>query len=83
MAKQKLPLEIRIRHRVMKTDNTQFDVVDCYTGLTASYYSTYAEAKAFANELNDAWFDEIAWSLHNQVCQMQLELILVGIEKEA
>ena len=73
-----LTINVRLRHRVVKTDNSQYDVVDTYVGTTIGYYPTYHEAKAFCNELNDQYFNEIQWALRNPAVQltMQYELRL-------
>ena len=68
---------IKPRYRVVKSDNSQFDCNDCFTGITMAYYSTYAEAKTFVNGMNDQYFEEVKWAVsQNVVIAMQLNLRL-------
>lgn len=73
-----IAVNVRIRYRVVKMDNSQFDVLDTYVGSVIGAYTKYGEAKTFADDMNEAYFDEIKWAIHETVLlpTMQLELRL-------
>ena len=73
---QTLTIVARDRYTVLKIQYNEYVISDLYEGetLVGHLWDTYAEARAYCNNLNEGHLNLLQWSMNDHVVAVQLEL---------